>query len=152
MKMRESSYQNRIKWRIRGLWLAVIAMLVYMVVIGEMGGGDSRIMDDTAERVSRIVFFGGLIFLIVRIVKNKKLLKSRFLRREQLLKEQDERANYLHDKSGGIAMDILLVCLLAVTLTASLFNMTAFYTAAGILTLAIATKAGLYLIYSRAMP
>ena len=142
-------YETKIKWRIRILYLLLIAMLVYMVTVVELGGGDSRIMTDLASQFSRIVFFGGMIYVITRIVHNKKLLGNRLLRKEQMQEETDERNRYLHDKSGGIVRDILLACLLFITLTASLFDMTAFYMSLAILAIAVVLKAGAYLCYSR---
>ncbi|MCI9230734.1 MAG: hypothetical protein HFH97_14620 [Lachnospiraceae bacterium] len=142
-------YETKIKWRIRILYLLLIAMLVYMVTVVELGGGDSRIMTDLASQFSRIVFFGGMIYVITRIVHNKKLLGNRLLRKEQMQEETDERNRYLHDKSGGIVLDILLACLLFITLTASLFDMTAFYMSLAILAIAVVLKAGAYLCYSR---
>ena len=141
--------ETKIKWRIRILYLLLIAMLVYMVTVVELGGGDSRIMTDLASQFSRIVFFGGMIYVITRIVHNKKLLGNRLLRKEQMQEETDERNRYLHDKSGGIVLDILLACLLFITLTASLFDMTAFYMSLAILAIAVVLKAGAYLCYSR---
>ena len=143
------TYTKRIQWRIRGLWMVVAGMLVYMVVIGETGGGDSRIMTDFAKIVSRVIFFGGLAFVIFRIVRYKKQLKNRELLKEQLRNEQDERNQYLHDKSGGIVLDILLVALLFLTLTTSLFHMVAFYTSFAILALAVLLKIGAYQIFLR---
>ena len=142
-------YETKIKWRIRIMYLLLIAMLVYMVTVVELGGGDSRIMTDLASQFSRIVFFGGMIYVITRIVHNKKLLGNRLLRKEQMQEETDERNRYLHDKSGGIVLDILLACLLFITLTASLFDMTAFYMSLAILAIAVVLKAGAYLCYSR---
>ena len=52
------SYTEKIKWRIRILRLLTVVMLIYMIVIGEMGGGDSRIMSDLANIASDIIFFG----------------------------------------------------------------------------------------------
>lgn len=141
--------ETKIKWRIRILYLLLIAMLVYMVTVVELGGGDSRIMTDLASQFSRIVFFGGMIYVITRIAHNKKLLGNRLLRKEQMQEETDERNRYLHDKSGGIVLDILLACLLFITLTASLFDMTAFYMSLAILAIAVVLKAGAYLCYSR---
>ena len=46
-------------------------------------------------------------------------------------------------------LDILLACLLFITLTASLFDMTAFYMSLAILAIAVVLKAGAYLCYSR---
>lgn len=146
---KDMDYGTKIKWRIRILYLLLIAMLAYMVAIVELGGGDSRIMTDLASQFSRIVFFGGMIYVITRIVHNKKLLGNRLLRKEQMLEEADERNRYLHDKSGGIVLDILLACLLFITLTASLFDMTAFYMSLAILAIAVVLKAGAYLCYSR---
>lgn len=143
------SYGTQIKWRIRILYLLLIAMLVYMVAVAELGGGDSRIMTDLADRFSRIVFFGGMVYVITRIAHNKKLLRNRLLLKEQMLEEADERNRYLHDKSGGMVLDILLACLLFITLTASLFDMTAFYVSFAILVIALVLKAGAYLCYSR---
>lgn len=148
-KIKDMNYEAKIKWRIRILYLLLIAMLAYMVAIAELGGGDSRIMTQLANTFSRIVFFGGMIYVISRIVHNKKLLGNRLLRKEQLLRETDERNRYLHDKSGGIVLDILLACLLFITLTASLFDMTAFYVSFAILAIAVILKAGAYLCYSR---
>ncbi len=65
-------YETKIKWRIRILYLLLIAMLVYMVTVVELGGGDSRIMTDLASQFSRIVFFGGMIYVITRIVHRRK--------------------------------------------------------------------------------
>lgn len=143
------TFSEKIKWRIRGLWLVIVLMLVYMVALVELGGGDSRMMTDFAARLSRIIYFGGLIFIGCRIYRNKKLLKNRQLLKEQLRQEQDERNQYLHDKSGGIVMDVLLISMLLITFTAALFDMGAFYTAAILLFLGAALKGGAYLLYSR---
>lgn len=148
-KSKAMNYETEIKWRIRILYLLLIAMLIYMVVIGELGGGDSRIMTDLASHFSRIVFFGSIIYVISRIAHNKKLLRNRLLRKEQMLEERDERNRYLHDKSGGTVLDILLICLLFITLTASMFDMTAFYVSLAILTIALILKAAAYFWYSR---
>ena len=143
------SYTEQIKWRIRILRLLTVVMLIYMIVIGEMGGGDSRIMSDLANIASDIIFFGGLIYIVYRIIANKKLLKNRLLLKEQLREELDERNQYLHDKSGGVVWDILLIVLLGITVTAALFNMAAFYTSFTILGIAIVLKVSAYWIYSR---
>ncbi|MEE1463201.1 MAG: hypothetical protein UF444_11070, partial [Ruthenibacterium lactatiformans] len=108
------TYTREIQWRIRALWLLLTGMLVYMVLIAELGGGDSRMMTPLADKFSRIVFFGGLGYVIGRICKNKQLLRSRQLLQQQMKTELDERNQYLHDKSGGIVADILLAILLFV--------------------------------------
>lgn len=142
------SYGDKIKRRIHTLWLILILMLAYMVIVAELGGGDSRIMTDLADMVSDIIFFGGIVFVIARIIHNKKLLANRLFLKEQMQEEQDERNQYLHDKSGGIVLDILLIFLLFVTVTAALFNMAAFYVSVAILMMTILLKVGTYLFYS----
>lgn len=132
-KSEHLSYTEKIKWRIRLLWILLIAMLVYMVIIGETGGGDSRIMTKLANIVSRVIFFGGFIYVIYRIVSLKNLLKNRLLLKEQMRLEQDERNQYLHDKSGGIVVDLLLIVQLFVTVTTALYNMTAFHVSVALL-------------------
>ena len=78
------TYTRKIQWRIRALWLLLTGMLVYMVLIAELGGGDSRMMTPLADKFSRIVFFGGLGYVIGRICKNKQLLRSRQLLQQQM--------------------------------------------------------------------
>ena len=143
------SYSEKIRWRNRLLYLLLLVMLVYMIVIGELHLGDSRIMSGMAETVSRIIFFGGMIWVVRKIICNKRLLKEPVLLREQMTVERDERNQYLHDKSGGLVWDILFVCLLFVTLTASLTNMSAFYTSFVLLCMAILLKLTAYLIYKK---
>lgn len=144
----KSSYTEKIKWRIRFSWMILVAMLIYMFIVAETGGGDSRIMTDLANTASGIIFFGGMIYVIVRIVHNKKILKNRLLMKEQMKLEQDERNQYLHDKSGGTVLDILLVFLLFVTVTTALYNMTAFHISISILAFTIFLKMGTYVFYS----
>ena len=137
-------YAQIIRWRIRVSYALLVLMLAYMV------GGDSRRMTDLASAVSRLLFFGGFGVVVSRIVHNKRLLRDRARLREQQMREQDERNQYLHDKSGGAALDILLVLLLFATVTAALFSMAAFSAVFPLLLAALAIKAGLYALYSRA--
>lgn len=145
--LQNMSLTNKTKWKIRMLWGVFIAMLLYMVLIGEWGLGDSRIMTQLAKNTSRAIFFGSMAWVIYRIWYNKKLLKDHALLVEQHLEHQDERRQYLHDKSGGLMVDIFLVLLLFITCTAALVNMPAFYISLAILLLAIALKAIFYAIY-----
>ena len=124
---RQLPFDQQIQWRIRGQWVVLLLMLVYMIVVGETGGGDSRVMSPLADSFSRVTFFGGMIYIIARMIQNKKMLKNRQLLKEKYLSEKEERRCYLHDKSGGLVWDIMLVILLIAALTASLYNMAAFY-------------------------
>ncbi len=143
-KSRRMTYTERVQRRVRLMYALLAVMAVYMIVIVELGGGDSRRMSELAQSLSRILYFGGIIFIISRIIYDKRLLKSRLLLKEKRREEQDERNQYLHDKSGGWVMDALLLCLLVITWTTALFNMAAFYTSAVILATASVLKLGSY--------
>ncbi|HIR47883.1 MAG TPA: hypothetical protein IAB89_09565 [Candidatus Caccousia avicola] len=150
MKASEApAYTKTIRLRIWGCWTAIVLMTAYMIVLVELGGGDSRMMTRTADFVTDLLYFGGIIFLGVRIHANKKLLKNRLLLREQQEAERDERTHFLHDKSGGFPMDALLLVTAIVVFGTGLFNMAAFYTSFGLLCAAIVLKAGSYLYYDR---
>ena len=69
-------FARKIRLRIWGCWAAIVVMTVYMLVLVEIGGGDSRIMTRTAELVTRLLYFGGLIFLIVRSITTKSSCKT----------------------------------------------------------------------------
>ena len=141
------SFSDQVKWRVRSLWGLLILMLAYMVVIGEMGLGDSRMMTTLADDVSRTIFFGGMVWVIYKITQNQKLLKDPWMLKQKMREERDERNCYLHDKSGGIVWDIMFVCLLFVTLTTSLINMPAFYASFALLCVAVLLKLAAYFFY-----
>lgn len=143
----QQPFSKRIAWRNRYLWALLVLMLVYMVIIGELGLGDSREMNRLAEIISRVIFFGGMLWVISKIVRNGRMLADKRQMKEQLLWEQDERNRRLHEKTGGLVWDAMLVCLLFATLTASLTNMAAFHTALALLAAALALKLGAYLHY-----
>ena len=142
-------FAAQIRWRIRGLWCLLCAMLIYMVVVSELGGGDSRFVTRLADFVGDVIFFGGMIYVGCKIHRNKKLLQYPNLLKAQRLSEQDERNRYLHDKSGGLVWDIQFFCLLFATLTASLFNMTIFNVLFGLLLFSLLLKAASYFFCSR---
>lgn len=149
-RFKNFTFTEKIKWRIRILWLVLLVMIVYMVVLVELGGGEWRFLTDLARNVNKLLFFGGQAYVIYRIYYNKNLLKNRLLLKEQMMLEQDERNQYLHDKSGGVVLDILLVNLLLITCTAAMFSTEAFYTAFAVLVLSVFLKAATYFYYSRA--
>lgn len=138
-------FSEKIRWRIRLLWCLLAAMLVYMVVVGELKIGDSRMMTPLAELVSRLIFFGGMIFVLCKIRGYKKLLENRRHMREKMVEEKDERNRFLHEKSGGIVWDILFFVQLFLTLTASLMDMTAFAFTLCTLGVMVLLKISLYL-------
>jgi len=151
MNDKKGGAEKRLQRRIRILWCVLAAMTVYMIAVVEMGGGDSRIMSPLAQYVSRLFYFGTMFLVLWRIVRLKRILKDRRLVKRQMLEERDERNRALHEKSGGTVVDVLLLCLLIVTWTASLFHMAVFYTALAIFCLTAAMKATAYLWYGKNM-
>ena len=143
------SFKDKIKLRILALRLTIFFMILYMFIIGELGFGDSRKMTDFADTISKIILFGGMIYVFFRISYNKKLLKDKLLRLDEEIKETDERKKFLHDKSGGVVLDILLLILLFITCTTAFINMTAFYISFAILMITIILKATSYYVYMK---
>jgi len=147
--MHKLSYTKRIRWRIRLMWLALAAMLVFMVVAGEVGLRDSRVITGFAYGCSNLMFWGGLFFLIARIIANRRLLRDRLRLKERQLNEQDERNRFLHQASGGIAMDATLLLAYVGAVIASCISPDAFYAAFGLLICAACIKAVLWLACAR---
>lgn len=145
-------YEKKLKMRIRVSWITIILLLAVMVFIGETDTVlllDSRNMDRIAQDASRIIFFGALIWQIVRIVRTKRLLNCRHDRRERQITEEDERRIAIQQKSGASAMNALLVLLFAAVFFLAYVNMAAFYTAYWILLAALLLKVGLTVYYSK---
>ncbi len=147
--MRKISYTTQIRWRLRLLWLALAAQLVLMVIIGEMGLRDSRVITGFAYSCGNLMFWAGMIFLIARIVINRRLLRDKLRLKEQQLLERDERNRYLHQMSGGWVMDALLLLAYIGAVVGSCTEVAAFYTAFGLLVCAAILKGGAYLAYSK---
>ena len=140
-------YTKVIRWRIRLLWLALVAMLVFMVVIGELGLRSSRVMSDFTARTSNVFYWWGMLYIIFRIMMNKKLLKDRLRLKEQQLRERDEWRQHLHRMSGGYVMDVFLVIGWIASIAASCYSNEAFYAAYGLLFIAALLKGGAYLAF-----
>ena len=145
---RKMPYAKQIRLRMILWWCVIVFLLAWMVFVGETGG-DSRMMTDLAEKMGRILYFGGMIFAACRIRHNKKLLADRLLLKEQALRERDEYSRALHLHSGGMAMDIMLLALYLLTMTAAFYSMPVFYTGYWLLVMAAAVKGGLWLVCRR---
>lgn len=143
------NYPKKIKMRIRIYSIMIVIMLIYMFVIGELGLGDSRKMSSLASDVGRYIIFGGLLYLIIKIVSLRKILRNEKKLLEEFQYELDERKQYIYDKSGGIVVDILLVILLFITCSLAMYDNMMFNTAFAILIITVGLKFISYLIYSR---
>ena len=140
-------FKRRVKRRVRMLEGALVVLLLVMIAVGELSGRgvllDSRQISQLAGTASRILFFGSVIWVIFRIVKNKKLLKNKDLLLDQKIEENDERLCHIWNLSGGVAIDVLLFIMIATTFFLAFVSMPAFYTAFFLLAATVLLKLGL---------
>ena len=129
----KKTYTRVIQQRIRFLWLALIAMLIFMVVIGELGLRSSKVITGFAYNCGNFLYWCGLFYIIGRIIINHKLLKDRLRLKEQQLRERDEYRQHLHRVSGGWVMDAMLALCYIAAVAASCWSNETFYVAFGLL-------------------
>ena len=142
-------YTKVIQWRIRLLWLVLAILLIIMIVAGETGGRDTRFMSRFTAQGGYVLYWWGMIWVVIRIVMNKKLLKDRLRLKAQQLRERDELRQHLHRMSGGWVMDVFLVLAWLTAIIASCYSNEAFYAAWALLAAAALLKGGAYLAYSK---
>ena len=145
----KKSYTKIIQRRIRLLWLALFGMLVFMVVIGELGLRSSRVITGFAYDCGNFLYWCGLFYIIGRIIINKKLLKDRLRLKEQQLRERDEWRQYLHRMSGGWVMDAMLMLCYIAAIAASCHSNETFYVAFGLLVIAALLKLAAEVAYGK---
>lgn len=145
----KTSYTKKIQWRIRLLWLALAAMLVFMVVIGELGLHSSKVITGFAYTAGNFLYWLGLFYIIGRIIINRKLLKDRLRLKEQQRHERDERNQYLHRMSGGWVMDVMLVLCYIAAVAGSCWSNETFYVAFGLLVCAALLKLAAEIAYGK---
>ena len=133
-------YTRVIQHRIHCLWLALIAMLIFMVLIGELGLHSSKIITGFAYDCGNFLYWCGLFYIVGRIIINNNLFKDRLRLKEQQRRELDERNQYLHRMSGGWVMDTMLALAYIAAVTASCCDNKAFDTAFALLTAAALLK------------
>lgn len=81
------TYSQKIRWQINEMKSLIFLMFIYMIIIGKLGLGDSRVMTPLANLFSGVFIFGGIIWLIVKIQKSKKLIKDRALLQGHLVEK-----------------------------------------------------------------
>ena len=106
-------------------------------------------MSDLADIVSKLIIFGGVLLVIMKLIYYRKLLKNLSKMSLELQSEPSDREKLLYEKSGGIVFEILLYFLLVVTGTAALANEVAFRVSFLVLTVSIVLKVTAYAVYSR---
>ena len=147
MKNYSLPFAKVVKRRIYLLWAVLVLLLVFMALVGEKGLIDSRYTTELSRFAYKTLYFGGVIYIIYKIRYNRSLLKDKEkLRREKIL-ALDERTQWVHEKSGGLVMDIFLLCLAAAVCVLSFVDIRAFNTAVSILFFALFLKIAAYFHY-----
>ena len=145
---REDDNDRKIKKRIAIYSALLVLIFAYIFVIGKMGLCNNRKMSETAGMAIMAIIFGGVLFVVIKLVYNRRLLKNTFKISLEFRKELRKRDKLLYEKSGGVVFEILLYFLLFVTGTAALINEAAFRVSFLVLTVSIVLKVVTYMIYS----
>lgn len=143
----KQSFTQTIKNRIYILWLALIALLILMITIGEVGIIDSRYTTQMSEIAYKLIYFGSLVYVIYKINYNKKLLKNSQKLKEEKIRELDERTQWVYEKSGGIIVDIIILGLTLFTWSLAFIDIFAFNTSVIILFFIVLVKIASYFYY-----
>ena len=104
-----------------------------MIVIGELSARgallDSRSMTETAQQVSKLIVFGGIIALLIMHHRAARLLRDKAARDEQRIRESDELRVFINDRSSTLTLELLAGAGVIALLIFSYLDMTAFTTA-----------------------
>jgi hypothetical protein len=90
-----------------------------------------------------------LVMIAVTALRYLKALKSEEKLRALYINEHDERRLYIQSKTGGAAIQWILMGLAAATITSEFLNQTVFFTLLGALLFCAAVKAALKVYYTK---
>ena len=123
-------YKRRLKRQNVFLWVGIALLAALDVVVGvfwdDLGFLDTRLMSQRARYMQSLLLFGFLIYFIIRLVMNKKMLKNPFQLEEEARWQRDERRVHIGEKAAKLAADLALAGLVVATFVVSLYNMDAF--------------------------
>lgn len=123
-------YKQRLKRQNVLLWIALVLVVVLDVLIGEfweeLGFLHSYQMTRRARDMQSMLLFGFLVYLIVKLVGNKRRLKNLWQYEEEARWQKDERRILIGEKAAKLAADLALAGLVVAAFVASLYNMDAF--------------------------
>lgn len=139
---------RKIKKRIAIYSALLVLIFVYIFTIGIMGLANNREPSRLASTTILAIIFCGVLFVVIKLVYNRRLLKNTFKISMKLRTELCKRDRLLYEKSGGVVFEILFYFLLFVTGTAALINEAAFRVSFLILIVSTVLKVVTYIIYS----
>lgn len=123
-------YKRRLKRQNVLLWIALVLVVVLDVLIGEfweeLGFLHSYQMTRRARDMQSMLLFGFLVYLIVKLVGNKRRLKNLWQYEEEARWQKDERRILIGEKAAKLAADAALAGLVVAAFVVSLYNMDAF--------------------------
>ena len=142
-----NAYEKGIKWRIRFLFLAIIAIAALVIYISLNGGGDSRVIPKDILSFGSLSILIALIYLITRIGYYKRVLKDKYVLQLTMNKERDERGRLIHERSGGDVWTVIFVVSVLVTVISAEYDKNAFFSSFAILCFVVIIKLSFYLYF-----
>lgn len=145
-------FREKVKRQNVILWIALFLTLALNVALGELGGVlflDYRQMTPPARNLQRAMYFGFLVYLIVRLAGNRKLLRERERLEERERRELDERRQLISASAGKLSADLFTVGLALAVFAASLLDMAVFTTLAWVLLVWAFLRLAAFLLQSR---
>ena len=125
-------YDVQLKRRLVIYRVLIAVFFISIILIGELSSRgillDSRTMSVTAQQVSKIIIFGGIILLLIMHHRTVRLLQNKAAQSERQIKENDERLIFIHEKSNTLTLELLFGVGIIALLILSYVDMTAFTT------------------------
>jgi hypothetical protein len=144
-------YELQLKRRLVIYRILIAMLLISIFLIGALSDRgillDSRYMSMSAQQVSRLIVFGGIIILLILHHRAARLLQNKVERNEKHIRESDERQIFINDKSNTLTLKLLVGVGIIALLILSYVDMTAFSTAYGIMIAGLLLKGITYLYY-----
>ena len=126
-------YEEKLKRRLIFCRVLIVTLLALMILIGVLSDRgvllDSRTMSRTAQMVPRLIIFGGIVLLLILHRRTAFLLSDRIARDRQRIAEEDERRQYIQQRSNSLTLEALFAIGTLAVLILSYVDMTAFTTA-----------------------
>ncbi len=146
-------YEAQLKRRLVIYRILIVALLVSIFLIGVLSDRgillDSRSMSITAQQVSRIIVFGGIIFLLIMHHRTVRLLQNKAELNERHIKENDERQIFINDKSNTLTLELLFGIGIIALLILSYVDMIAFTTVYATVIAGLLLKGVSYFYYKK---
>lgn len=129
-------YKKILKTRNLILYVLIFISICSIIVLSELSNKgilkgilyDSRNISSLTESFQKVVYFAWLIWIIVKIRKNKKIIKDNELLKIILIEEKDERSNYIKGKIGNIGFNVSICVLTIAAFIIGFVNKNSFYT------------------------